>query len=80
MYDVGIRLTYLLMIITIIVMIAPKKMNPPKIATAIMPSKLYFALASVLCAALLGVGLKLASTFCCWLLSTCCWCCWCAPD
>lgn len=52
--------TYLLIIITMIVIIAPKKMKPPKMATAIIPSKLYLALARVLWD-LTGV-LKLART------------------
>lgn len=49
------------MIITKIVMIAPKNMNPPKMATAMIPSRLYFALASALCGLTAG-GLKLANT------------------
>lgn len=40
--------TYLRMIITIIVIIAPKKMKPPKMATAMIPSRLYLALARLL--------------------------------
>lgn len=42
--------THLLMIITMIVMMAPKKMKPPKIATAMIPSRLYLAFARLLCA------------------------------
>jgi hypothetical protein len=34
---------------TRIVMIAPKKMKPPNMATAIIPSRLFFAFASELC-------------------------------
>lgn len=40
-------------------------MKPPKIATAMMPSRLYFAFASALCGRATG-GLKLASTFPLW--------------
>lgn len=53
-------------------MIAPRKMKPPKMATAMIPSRLYLALARVLWD-LTGVGLKLASTF---PAPVECWWCW----
>lgn len=52
--------TYLRMIITRIVMIAPRNMKPPNMATAMMPSRLYLVLARLLCARM--GGLKLART------------------
>lgn len=41
--------TYLLTIITSTVMIAPKKRKPPKMATAMIPSRLYLVVARLLC-------------------------------
>lgn len=41
--------TYLRMMITRMVMIAPRKMKPPKMATAMIPSRLFLAFASELC-------------------------------